>query len=176
MRLDFFAAGSDLIPAIKDFEKTFPVQYLVEGVFEQAVSQHFDCCEEISNIGFAEFGHRDVEKTYLVIDKHVAVNFREIQLKNGGISYSLDLMTNPTGISFRPSGIFGGNYVIDGFIGTATKNKLSERMFKNFSSQIKSKFVRIHNYFVGPKALELMDDGWRLTYSTQTPFEFDLKR
>ncbi len=175
MRLDFFATGSDLLPAVEAFEANNAVQYLLQGMFDEALTEQCHSAASIPNLGIAAFGHRDAEKTYLVIDRTALATFREVPQRRGQSRYSLDLMTNPTGFSFRPSGMFTGQFVIDGYIGTATGNPVSSELCKALAREIRKRFTKIRDYYVGPEALRLMEGGWRLTFSTQTPKEFDLK-
>lgn len=176
MRLDFFAAGSDLLPAVEAFEANHAVHYLLQGMFDAAATDQYLSAASIPNLGMAAFGHRGVEKTYLVIDRNTQATFREVPQRRGAARHSLDLMTNPTGFSFQPSGAFAGQFVIDGYIGTATGNPASGDLCKALAREIRKRFTKIHDYYVGPEALRLMESGWRLTFSTQTPVEFDLRR
>jgi hypothetical protein len=45
---------------------------------------------------------------------------------------------------------------------------------KRFNSAVKKTFTKVKAFYVGPKALELLERGMRLTISAQSPREFDL--
>jgi len=176
MRLDFFAASVDLLPSIAAFESRHAVKYLLTGMFESATTEMYSSGALIPNLGVSVHGHQASEQTYMVLDAKAEIHFREIPQRQGGSLYSLDLLRNPNWFSLTPAGIFDGRFVIPGGIGTTSKNSVAEALGRDFAREIKKRFTKIHNYYVGPNALRLMEEGWRLTLSTQTSVEFDLRR
>ena len=54
-------------------------------------------------------------------------------------------------------------------------NEDSITLCKEFIRKLRKGFTRIHSYYVGPQALQLMKEGYRLTMSIQTPESSDLR-
>ncbi len=54
-------------------------------------------------------------------------------------------------------------------------NEDSLTLCKEFVKKLRKGWTRIESYYVGPQALQLMKEGYRLTMSTQTPESFDLR-
>jgi len=98
-----------------------------------------------------------------------------IEQSDGDVRYCIDLRINPTGFSFKPSGIFGKDFIIDGYLGTATGNAASLEACRAFISIFRKQYSKVQSYYVGPHALQLFSQGYHLTSSVQTPKKFHLQ-
>jgi hypothetical protein len=77
-------------------------------------------------------------------------------------------------VEFKPGGIWNEDVLLHGRIATASESQISQALMKRFQSAAKKTFSKVKAFYVGPKALVLLDSGKRLTISAQSPREFDL--
>jgi hypothetical protein len=96
----------------------------------------------------------------------------------GKVRYTLDQLQNPESISVRLGGIFDSQKVlVCGHIGTASDSAVSITLYKAFAKAIVKGFQKVRNYHVGPEAIRLMDEGYRMvTVSVGSPPEWDLRK
>src|SRR5262249_18351001 len=65
--------------------------------------------------------------------------------------------------------------LLHGDIGTISSSPISRKLMRRFEGAIKKRFSKIGSYYyVGPRALELLKSGARLTAAEQCPREHDL--
>jgi len=65
--------------------------------------------------------------------------------------------------------------LVAGSIGTISQDSFSITTFNLLSRELRSNFKKIGNFFVGDKALEKLELGWRLVTINKSPKEYDLK-
>lgn len=94
------------------------------------------------------------------------------------IRYELGPSLNPESVVFQPGGIYNNEMVlVCGHIGTATKAPGSINLYNTFVKYVTAGFEKIREYRVGPEALRLMEEGYRMvTISVGSSPEYDLKR
>jgi hypothetical protein len=94
------------------------------------------------------------------------------------IRYDLSQKLNPDSIIFRPSGIYDGErVVVCGHIATLSKSRIAAGLYRTFVRSVTNTFEKIGSYRVGPEAVRLMDEGYRMvTISVGSPREYDLRR
>lgn len=85
---------------------------------------------------------------------------------------------NPDSITFFPGGIFDNEKVlVCGHIGTSSKSSDSIALYKTFVRFVTKGFAKIGSYRVGPKAEQLMDQGYRMvTIGVSSSREYDLRK
>ena len=77
-------------------------------------------------------------------------------------------------MEFRPGGQWNDDVVIHGRIATASETHGSQNLMKRFQAAVKRAFSKVRAYFVGQQALQLLENGKRLTMSVHSPREYDL--
>lgn len=100
------------------------------------------------------------------------------RLVSAEVRYALDQRRNPDTVSFLPGGVYNEQQIlVCGHIGTASESPISIDLYKAFAGAVTKGFERIGAYRVGPEAIRLMDEGYRMvTIGIGSPREYDLRR
>ena len=110
---------------------------------------------------------------YIATDKGEKISSRIIPQRNGGERYTVD-MNNVTGVSIHAGGLYENLRLISGQIAPIGDSENSNNIFKLFRKLVRKKFEKIKSFYVGPEALNLFNQGTRLTPTTNSPEEYDL--
>lgn len=96
----------------------------------------------------------------------------------GKASHALSQKLNPDSIVFSPGGIYSGQKIlIAGHIGTISRTTASLDLYKRFAKAAIRNFEKIGSYYVGPEAVRLMQQGYRMvTIGISSPAIYDLRR
>ena len=127
----------------------------------------------IPNLGKANAESCAACEAFLVCEQETPVNLRPSQGSTGE-RVCVDQMANPDSVAFTPGGIWNEDVVLHGRIATASESQISQALMKRFQAAIKRTFSKLKAFYVGPKALGLLESGKRLTMLAQSPREFDL--
>lgn len=174
-QVHFFATQADLKALLGVVELQRKLQFVRAGLFDES-DQKREITLLDSNLGIAVKGDKNLEVRYLVSDRATSVEIRAVPQYGGGTKFAIDQKSNPKTIIFWPGGVFGENCVIAGSAGTISDDEASLAIFKLFSKEIKRQFKKIQSFYVGKEAEGLLDKGWRLTSSLNSPPLYDLKR
>jgi hypothetical protein len=174
MQFDFFATKADLLPGILAFEAEHRVQYILCRLSNSPNFERYSSVTEIPDVGRSIHGHRVAENAYFVLPADAEVKIEPVPQRRGGTKYKVD-PANLCGFAFSAGGVYGDRFVIDGSVGVYMGNENSIKLCKEFIRKLRRGYTRIQSYYVGPQALQLMKEGYRLTPSTQTPESFDLR-
>jgi hypothetical protein len=176
IQINFFATRADLVPGLEQVESEHSLQYVLSGMFECSTPQRFSSAFAIADLGIAHSGHYIAEKAYLVAEADLEIATVAIPQTSGGVLYEIDLRTNPRAFIFSPGGQFGRNTIISGRLGTATGDVKSLAACRMFADALMKGFTKLHRHYLGPAAVQLLDQGGRLTASIQSPPDFDFRR
>jgi hypothetical protein len=127
-------------------------------------------------LGLAPTGNTVLEPTYLVAARALPIEVRPVEQRKGGVKYAVDQAVNPRTIAFHPGGVFEEGCLISGVVSTASPDPASLELMKVFIKELRKRFTKVNAFHVGPRALELLDKGWRLTPTARAPREVDLRR
>lgn len=174
-QLFFFSEICDIKRIMKNIEEVKAIEYYEAGLFDTNTSFHLDSLLELEELGYVSNGDWNHSKNFLVIPKGQLINIREIPQRSGGVKYAFDQMKNPKSIVFKGSGILKDGVIVAGSIGTISEDELSLEIFRNFSKQLKKAFYKVGSFYVGPKAKEKLNKGWRLVTNANSPIQYDLK-
>lgn len=174
----FFALKEDLLPVLELVESKGALKYARMGNFaghqiKDDISV-FDTGVGIPNLGKASADSASSCDGFLVCERETPVNLRHLQGINGEQRVLVDQLVNPDSVEFTPGGIWNEDVVLHGRIATASDSEISKALMKRFQTAIKKTFSKVKAFYVGPKALALLESGKRLTISAQSPREFDL--
>jgi hypothetical protein len=173
--LSFFATYRDMTLFLELLEEKEQLAYTLSGLFDSPNFSTFRGYTEIPNLGVSASGNRNLDPSYLVSHKGETINLRPVSQRRGGEKFAVDQLVNQTSIVFHPSGLYGGNCLITGQVGTISENPSSIKLYKDFATTIQSRFNKIKSYFVGEEAACLLSNGGRLTSNIKSPLDYDLK-
>jgi hypothetical protein len=194
-----FATRNDLLPGARRAERELAIKYVrSDGLREDRDFEEYASLESWKELGQNTTGDHVGGYSLLVVPKRSRIEIRRILrqagtvasvfdellptasrlLLGGEVRYALDQLKNPQSVSFLPGGIFEKkNVLVCGHIGTASNDPKSVGLYKAFVTAITKGFERIGAYRVGPEAVRLMDEGYRMvTIGVGSPREYDLRR
>lgn len=175
-QIHIFATHNDLIPGLREFEATTPVQYVLKEMRDDRNFKVFDSLTDAVDLGISRTGHHVTGDSYLVLEKESKLEIDEVRQISGRFKYLVHQNLNPTSITFEPGGMFQNVCLVVGHVGTASPNKESDVLYKRFRRAITKTFQTIGRYHVGPEAMQLLQNGFRLvTMHVNESKEYDLK-
>lgn len=152
-----------------------------------------DLCDEVSvlrKIQFNLYGLIDINEvsiftypiqlkkhnTYLISDIGIDIKNRAVPQKNGDIKYISDTVNNVNSIYIHMGGLLESNKLLQGALGNINDNDIAIGLDLLFRKIIKKKFTKIKSHYVGHEACNLLDSGFRLCSTKNSPESYDLKR
>lgn len=169
----FFALKEDLLPVLELVESKGALKFVRMGNFARHEVKDgisvFDTGAAIPNLGKASADSTVACEHFLVCERETPVNLRFV-----GERVCIDQLVNPDSVVFVPGGIWNEDVVLNGLIGTASDSEISKDLMKRFQAAVKKTFSKVKAFYVGPKALALLESGKRLAGAVQSPREFDL--
>ena len=173
-QLHFYATQSDLESVIRKIEETASFCYALTGSHPTPSYPTYNSAIEIPDLGHATADSSMGCKSYLVLRQGQKIAARKIPQNAGGTRHAVDQLANPDSITFQPAGIRGNATVIHGRIATTGTTMEAKTIFATFQRHFKKHFVKRAAFDVGPEAMQLKEQGFRLTMAIQSPPEFDL--
>ncbi|MCI0392742.1 MAG: hypothetical protein MOB07_28760 [Acidobacteria bacterium] len=170
----FFALKDDLTSVIEVVEANIQIKYVQMGVFDTPETETFLSGFELPNLGKADSDSASTCMSYLVCRRDTPVNVRSFEDMDGVSRFFVDQLSNPDTVVFTPAGLWDDDTLLHGRVATLSESELSQEIMKVFGAAFRRKFTKLKAFFVGPKALTLLQSGKRLTISAQSPREFDL--
>lgn len=174
-RIQIFATKLDIVPLLWEIEEERPLQFVLSGISYSPDIEAMQSLADMPMLGNAEVGASIQLPSYLTADREALIKVRPIPQREGGTQYAVDQMANPQTIVFRPGGIYQGEILLAGAMGTISADVKSSEIFKLFTKVIRSQFTKIKSFYVGNDAMQLLRAGWRLTVNAQSPALYDLK-
>lgn len=175
MQRHFYATSEDLLQVLQRFERKHPVVYTRTGSFEYPSHPTFHSGQSISTLcSPAPHPEAVAGYTYLVTPEGVQVAIRQIALRRGGVHYAVDQLSNPISITFTHGGFYAPDVLLYGRVATCSDHPNAARLYRAFASSVAKVFSRVRAFYVGPKALELLRKGCRLTIGANSPRDYDL--
>jgi hypothetical protein len=172
---EFYATPLDLLPGLIRIESGTKLQYVLRGLFPSPTPTGHFSAMDIPNIGLSQHGHYISEPSYLVAEAGAEILVEEVPQRNGGILYEIGLPRNPSAFVFQPAGLLRTDTVILGSVESAIDNLTSRTACAHFWRELSRGFVKIQDYYVGPGAYKLLEQGGRLTLAVQCPLNEDLR-
>jgi len=172
--LYFYATREDLVPAIHAIEDRTAFRYALMGMHTMLTFPQFTSALEIPSLGEATGDQEATCDRYLVVPREAPIAVREVQLNSGGVRYAVDQLVNPNSIVFQPGGLRNDRVIISGGVTTTGQTEISKSIFRLFARWIKKGFEKRMAFYVGPAAMRLKTDGFRLTMGVQSPPLYDL--
>jgi hypothetical protein len=174
----FFALREDLLPIFAEVESRGPLRYARFDRYLEPRFSVYSSGTEIPNLSVATSGNGCA--SYLVYQPPNSLILRTIietdrYDKPIRETYRLDQLENPDTIVFSPGGLWKGEILLYGSVGTVPwTNESAKKLRARFQCIIRKRFKRVGSYYVAAAALEMLKAGKRLTIAEQSPKEFDL--
>lgn len=175
-QLHLFATHQDVIHILMCVESTHEITYTECGLFDSSRRRSVTSYELLSGLGVAEHGRSQLERTYLITLDGSPVVVSPVPQRRGGIKYAVDQQANPGSVAFRPGGVYRGDAVVAGMLGTIHDDDVATALLRSFGECIKKNTRTFNHHHVGAEAEALWVDGRRLTHNVLGSTEYDLHR
>ncbi|MGO8747256.1 MAG: hypothetical protein ACLQNE_14820 [Thermoguttaceae bacterium] len=173
----FFALKEDLLALLELVESKGSLKYVLTGNFLADEIKDgptvFATGAAIPNLGKATAESAIACESFLVCEQETPINLDAVHGRTSK-RVCVDQLANPDTVTFTPGGVWNEDVVLHGRTATASESQISQVLMKRFQAAIKKAFTKVKAFYVGPKALTLLESGKRLTISAQSPREFDL--
>ena len=175
-QLMFFALKDDIKKVLIELESNIQVQYCKSGMFDGKNMFKYYYHFEIPNLGYTPYGDWNRIDEYLLCKKATIINLELVPQRAGGFKYAVDQGCNMKSIEIKLGGVFTEeeNVLVAGRVATISEEADSLELYKFLSTKIKRDFKRIGAFYVGKKAEERLNEGWRLVTNVRLSKEFDL--
>jgi hypothetical protein len=155
----YYALKEDLLPVLELVESKGALKYTPTGNFLkseiEAGIRVFATAAEIHDLGQARADSSGACRAFLVCNRETAINLRIAGAKSERVC--VDQLANPDSVTVNPGGIWNEDVVLEGGIGTASDSPISQALMKRFQAAINKTFTKVKGYYVGPKALTLLE-------------------
>ncbi len=171
----FYSTRDDLLAVTERVESRLPIKYIRFGQVTELPPETFKSAAQIPNLGVATHESGVGCKAFLVADSELEIRSRQLKTIAGVNRFAIDQLHNPDTVVLSPGGLWTGEILLYGNVGTAHDTEVSSRLMKLFRSAIKSEFIRVRAFWIGRLAVEMLKSGKRLTIAEQSPSAYDLK-
>ena len=173
-QIHFYATRDDLEPVVREIESTGVFRYALTGLHASECYPEYLSALDIPSLGRATADQANTCDSYLVVERSEKIAIRDIRQGLLRIRYAVDQLANPRSIIFQSGGVRDGRVIIHGRVATICDSEEAKSMFRLFSRCLKKNFTKRQAFYVGPEAMRLKDDGYRLTIGVKSPKEYDL--
>lgn len=173
--LQFFATSDDLRAVLARLATVAPVEYWSFGLSKES-DRETGPTSSADLVLEARYGDTNLERAYLVVPQGYEPIVQEVPQRRGGVMLAVDQLLNPSSIVLVPGGVFEDRTIIAGRVGTVSTDEASTRLFRAVSTEIRRQWRAHGAYRIGPKADDLLQQGWRLTSSVKSPKQYDLAK
>ena len=175
----FFLTKSDIIKMMSKVEKRIPIEYVLMGTFTSEVVRRENSISKFTELGHTNYANWiSMDNRYMVQPLNSKVNNRIVKQKDGSFHYIIELSSNPNGVELSTGGIYqkAEKVLIAGRIAAfADSSEESKAIYKEIMKAMNECSIKKKNVFVSSEALSLLNDGWRLTYNYNAPYDKDFK-
>jgi len=177
-QIRFFALKDDLLALLELVESKGPLKYVRTGNFlaEEVTNGlcMFATGRDLPNLGKATSDHTAGCESFLVCEPKIPVLVRRFRANDGRERVCVDQLLNPESVVFTPAGMWSEDVVLNGSVDTASDSPISQSLIKLFQATVKKSFTKVKAFYVGQRALTLLENGKRLAGAVQSPRDFDL--
>lgn len=164
-QIPFFATATDLSALLREVCFLTPVEFAVMGLFEEEFPIVLGDPLLVQPL-----------TSYLAYRKGRRTISRPVQQHGGGVKFAVDPGVNPWSVALRCGGQVGHERLTAGDLSVATDNAEAKEIFDLFRGVIRRRFQKIKSYYVGEEAIQLLNDGARLSPTGKSPPEYDLAK
>ncbi|SEN75723.1 hypothetical protein SAMN05216436_12145 [bacterium A37T11] len=176
-QITFFATRSDITIVMEKIELEFEIEYIEMGIFDTIEHFRYSSIKDISSIGTTNYGNWiSLDNRFMIVNKNMNVNFREVIQQKGGTRYAVDPMLNLKSVELSTGGIYAkkNDVLIAGRLATVNDNDFSTPLYKAILAVIKKESKKVNTVFIGHEAEKKWKDGWRLVTSETSASVYDI--
>ncbi len=171
----FYATAEDLLPVFQKVEIKHKLAYTLKSPTGFPALTSVSSGSAIATLASpAPSPKASAGYSYLVTPADVQIITREVPQQVGRKRVTVDQAMNPMSITLEHGGFYKPDILLYGRVANSSGHPIATALYHAFASAIATCFVRVHAYYVGPKAAELLHRGGRLTIGADSPRDFDL--
>lgn len=170
----FFATLRDIEQNVKALESAHPFQYVRHRLSDSAECVPYHSILNLAALGECKSGSTVNADRYLILKPDLSVHMEQVPQRRGGVLYAVDQIQNPSAAFLALGGIFHSNCLIAWEL-MATSDPRSHETFRVFRRILFGGFRKVKYALVGPEALDLYQQGWRLTQDAGRNPLYDLQ-
>jgi hypothetical protein len=175
----FFLTKSDIIKMMSIVERKIPIDYVLMGAFKDEVIRRENAISKFTELGRTIYSNWiSLDNRYMIQPINNEVNCRIVKQRDGSYHYIIDLSSNPKGVELSTGGVYekAEKVLIAGRVAVFTdSSREAMQIYKEILKAMNECFTKRNYVFVSEDALDLLQKGWRLTYSYNAPCEYDFK-
>ena len=164
-QIPLYGTKSDIAAIARAVNSVRPIDFVVMGLFDTPEVTALHDAEEI-----LEF------TSYMAFDRGLSLSDRSVPQRDGTVKYAIDPMINKQVVIIRCGGLIGNQRLTSGDVAAVDGGQQAEELYELFAKEIRRRFKRVRSYYVGQEALELFDQGIRLSPTEKSPELYDLAR
>lgn len=157
--LAFYATREDLVRVMRRLELQRLVKYARHGYFDTPEAEVYFRSVDLPPLGQWDAAHN----IYLVSDFAAEIQYRTVGEKPGPVEYVSDPMKNHEAVNLSTGGCWRPRVLAGGSLYLLSNHASATEIFELAASLIRAEFVEIRGVHLGPDALGLARQGWRLT-------------
>jgi hypothetical protein len=170
-----FATRQDWLPGLVRVENELDVRFVEHGLYATPKHLVLDRLSTWELLGHARFGNRPLEPIFWIVSRATAFGYTEVPQRKGGVRYSVSFGEGATAVAFQPGGIIK-TCLIDGYLGSGEPDENTLHLYDQLRARLFEGFTEISGRLLGPEAMQMLKEGYRLTYSINAPAHCDLRR
>lgn len=174
-QLNFYATFKDLETILEQFEAQERVTYVRTGLFDSDIPIFVGTFRAINDLSVSTDGDANHIPGYLVVANRDQVTARKVPQRGGGDKFAIDQSQVPDSLYFQSGGVYPGKIIVPGRIGIVHLTSVSKRLYDSFAKLLVRHFTKIKSYYVGQEALDLWQNGMRLSLSLKASKDIDLR-
>ena len=171
----FYATARDLAPVLSLLEAQKRLQYTPMRRVVSDKAQIYLSYADIPDFGRTHDPTAVMNPAYLVALQGTAVQVETIYPRTGGVNFAIGQNLNKDTVTLRPGGMYGHDVLLYGSIGTVSESDASLNLYDFMVEPYLARFTPVHEFFLGPEALDLWKSGVRLNTSATSTCDDDLK-
>lgn len=157
--IEHFATPEDVVELAGDVSRVRPLTFVEDKAYRAPFFHTFDDPNELRQC-----------TRYLAFWRGTSTRFRAVPQRRGGVHYFVEPDPVSGAIELSLGGILkDGRHMTFGRVATVHKSKESTSVMRLFFASIRKNWERIQEFYVGPNAAALMDQGVKLIFSSTPP-------
>lgn len=159
----FYASPEDLLDVMHRLERQRLIKYVRCGYCDSPDADVFTRAMDLPPLGPETMAFNG----FLVSDFHLPIEFRKVVKDSGDVEYSVFSQQNPKSVTLSTGGVWRQRVLVSGSWHTWSEDRDARAIFEMLAAIIRAEFVRCGGFHVGPNALRLAKQGWRLTMNAE---------
>lgn len=169
-----YATLRDVHDGVAALEKAHRFQYVRHALSASPEYTVFHSLLDLPALGECSSGSTIQANRYLILDPDLPIRIEPVPQRRGGVLYAVDQVRNPTAAFLALGGTCQPRCLIAWEL-MATSGSHSHDTFRLFRRYLFSGFRKVKYALVGPEAMRLYEQGWRLTQNAGANPLYDLQ-